>query len=242
MTSGELRDKVRAALPSNVIDLMDGIERFAGHHIEFGFNGNPPPANYPNAAAAYIREDSARILLRQGGPIEPQNILHELLHIQRYWMQHTPQLEPLLGHDSNWEIAGRIEDALEHLVIVPREANFGFAPRPQWDETAVQEWSAYPWPDFTDQLSRSMFCHLGWLACELVSEATIRELAKQCLIREGVFDAVEKLRISVMRHLGNKPKNLLLVLRAVGLPRAEFQLAYLDIRRGRKRCVKLPLL
>jgi hypothetical protein len=67
--------------------------------------------------------------------------------IQRYWIEHAPQLEPLLNHESNWDVTGRIENVLEHLVIVPREANFGFAPRPQWDEVARREWGAYPWPD-----------------------------------------------------------------------------------------------
>jgi hypothetical protein len=90
--------------------------------------------------------------------------------------------------------------------------------------------------------SRSLSSHLGWLACETVADPKIRELAKDCLIRDGVFDAVEKLRISVKKHIANKPKNLLLVLRAIGLPRKQFQLAYFDIKRGRKRCAKLPLL
>jgi hypothetical protein len=238
----KLRGQVRAALPPHIIALMDYIERFAGREIEFSFNHLPPPTQYPEAAASYVQEDMARVLLREGAPISAQNVLHELLHIQRYWVEHTPQLEPLLDHASNWEITGRIEDALEHLVIVPREANYGFAPRPKWDENARREWSAYPWPDNTEPFSRSLSSHLGWLACETVADPKIRELAKDCLIRDGVFDAVEKLRISVKKHIANKPKNLLLVLRAIGLPRKQFQLAYFDIKRGRKRCAKLPLL
>jgi hypothetical protein len=178
MKAEELRGQVRGALSPDIVTFMDGIERFAGRNIEFAFNNQPPPDNYPNATAACILEDGARILLREGGLIEPQNILHELLHIHRYWVQHTPQLEPLVDHESNWEITRRIEDALEHLVIVPREANFGFAPRLQWHETAMLEWSAYPWPDNTEPQSRSLSTHLGWLACELVAEPKIRDLAK----------------------------------------------------------------
>ena len=242
MEAHHLRDDVRAALPSNIIGFMDYIERFASREIEFGFNPKPPPTEYPNSAACYVYEDRANILLRKGAPILPQDILHELLHIQRYWVEHTPQLEPLLDHESNWDITSRIENVLEHLVIVPREADFGFAPRPQWDETANREWSAYPWSNNTEPFSRSLGSHLGWLTCEIVADQKIRELAKDCLIRDGAFDAAEKLRLNVKRYLGNKPKSLLFVLRAVGLPRGEFRLAYLDIKRRRKRYAKLPLL
>jgi hypothetical protein len=242
MDSDELRGTVRASLPSNIIDLMDGIERFAGREIAFEFNPHPAPTEYPNSAACYVREDKAAILLRAGAQISAQDILHELLHIQRYWMEHAPQLEPLLNQDSNWDVTGRIENVLEHLVIVPREANFGFAPRPQWDEVARREWGAYPWPDNTEQFSRSLGSHLGWLTCEIVTDPQIRTLAKECLVKDGTFESAENLRQAVKRYLANKPKALLFVLRAVGLPRAEFQLAYIDIKRGKKRCAKLPLL
>lgn len=71
--------------------------------------------------------------LRDGFPVMAQGVTHELLHIERYWMEHVPQLYP--ADRRNWKNCAQMENALEHLVIVPREADYGFDPHRHWNET-----------------------------------------------------------------------------------------------------------
>ena len=235
-----LRQQVRACLPTNVLGLMDEIEVFAGLQIDFSFNDLPPPAEYPNAAACRIREDGANVLLREGAPISAQDMLHELLHIRRYWIDRVPQIEPIIDDDDYWDTTSRIEETLEHLIIVPREGDFGFSPRPVWNSAARSEWSQYPWPNH-DPFARRLACYLGWLNSQIISDPEVRELARACLIKEGEFDHADRLHTSVMRRLASKPKCLLLVVRALGIRRSDVRLSYLDVKKRVRVIAKLPL-
>ena len=244
MESAQLREQVRKALPANVLALMDDIEAFAQREILFSFNDRPPPVEYPNSAACYVLEDEARILLREGAPISPQDILHELLHIRRYWIERTPQLEPvaeLADVDHNWDVTARIENLVEHLVIVPQEANYGFAPRAVWDKGALSEWSQYPWPNNQEPFARRLGWVLGWLNCELTTDPAIVELAMECLTKEGVLGEAQRLQRDVRARLRNKPRCLLTVIRAVDIRREEVRLAYLDVKAKTKRFAKMPM-
>ena len=245
MEATPLRDKARAELPQNVLALMDDIEAFAGREIQFEFNHLPPPTEYPEAAASYVQEDKARILLREAAPISAQDVLHELLHIQRYWVEGVPQLEPAdgdWGKDDNWATTAQIENSLEHLVILPREADYRFSPRPKFTEIAQREWSEYPWPDVQGEFQRRFVCYMRWLACETIPDEAVRALAKDCLTREGVFGDAERLRKTVLRRLPNKRRSLAAVVRALGIPADGVQLTYLDAKEGTRRHEALPAL
>jgi hypothetical protein len=243
MESAQLREQVRKALPANALELMDDIEAFAQREILFSFNDRPPPAEYPGAAACCVFEDHARILLREAAPISPQDILHELLHIRRYWIERTPQLEPIaeLDDPDHWDVTARIENLVEHLVIVPQEASYGFAPRAVWDKGALSEWSQYPWPNNQEPFARRLGWVLGWLNCELMTDPAIVALATECLTKEGVLGEAQRLQRDVKTRIRNKPRCLLAVIRAVRIRRQDVRLAYLDIKAKTKRFAKMPM-
>ena len=92
----DLRDRIRDGLPAGVLALMDEIEAFAGVQIVFAHNPYPPSpgAFAPLAAQVAVRHDVATIYLRDLERTDAQNVAHELLHIQRYWVDRVPQLRP----------------------------------------------------------------------------------------------------------------------------------------------------
>jgi hypothetical protein len=242
--SDEIRGQVRSELPDNVRCLMDGLEAYADQHINFAFNVRPPPDSYPNAAACALEDAGATIFLREGASIIPQDILHELLHIQRYWIDRIPQLEPvqeLADKAGNWDVIACIENILEHLVIVPKEAGYGFAPREVWKKGALSEWSQYPWPTLEEPFSRRLGWIIAWLHCDLLCDPAVTALAERCLATEGVLDEAKRIGRTVARRLPNKGKCLRTMMNAVGILRQEVRLAYYDVRAKKKRYEELPL-
>src|SRR5262245_10877599 len=97
----QLRERVRASLRQSTIDLWDRIEATTRLPVEVAHNEHPPPLENPNAAATQVEAGRAVILLRESAPISERDVLHELLHIERYWLERVPQLEPLRDHPSN---------------------------------------------------------------------------------------------------------------------------------------------
>ena len=90
--AGNLRDRVRVAIPPNVLSLMDDIEAFARTHISVERNTHPLSETDPNplAPACSVTHTRGTIYLRDIENIDVGGILHELLHIQRWWIEQIP--------------------------------------------------------------------------------------------------------------------------------------------------------
>ena len=112
---------------------MNEIENFAKREIQVELDPRPvsPTEPNPDRPASQTNHNRATIFIRSEESFQPQGILHELLHIHRYWVEAVPQVMPAKGDrntDESWRITSQIENTLEHLVIVPREADYGFEP------------------------------------------------------------------------------------------------------------------
>jgi hypothetical protein len=236
-----LREEVRHALPANVLALMDEIEAYAELAINVDINPKAIPASTidanPLAPAAEISHDRATIYLREANT-DAQGILHELLHIHRFWVERIPQIQPVGQNDNQWSVTASIENALEHLVIVPREADFGFDPYPYWNEIERVLWAAYPWPSITLPFARRKHCLLGWLTTELVNDPEVKELVRAGVAREGLFVEAEKFRRRIGALLGNKERTVACAVRFLKIPRDQARLVYFDVR-ARKRTVEV---
>lgn len=187
----------------------------------------------------------ATILLRSKDVFPPHDVLHELLHIERLWVEGIPQLMP--RHDpkgARGRIATDIENALEHLVIVPREAHYGFDPYPYWNETARRNWGSYPWPAMTDPWMRRKACLLGWLTVSrLVNEEEVRSHVEECLCQEGGPDLLaEAKRFSarIGEKLASKPHAQSAVLRFLEIPITDFMTVRIKASDGTAEQLRLP--
>ena len=63
------------------------------------------------------------VISYRGDSITPCALVHEVLHIKRYWLDNVPVLRSPANSRFGFE-ARLIEELLEHLVIVPEERNF----------------------------------------------------------------------------------------------------------------------
>ena len=100
----------------------------------------------PDPLACQMSASSARILVPAEGYFPPGSVLHELLHLRRVLVEGVPRLvvaETL--SDELW--SPRLVDslvaqdnALEHLVIVPREVEVLPERRAYWEAKMVRIW------------------------------------------------------------------------------------------------------
>jgi len=241
----------KAQLPLEIVTLVDSIESFAKREISIEVNTRPPSPTSPNpdSPVTRITPTEATILLRSRDLFRQHDVLHELLHIERMWVEQIPQLmardDPriLVSHGARSKIAGDIENALEHLVIVPREANYGFDPFPYWNETSRKNWSDYPWPAMTDTWRRRKACFLGWLTVfYLVNDLEVKRHVEECLRDEGLLDEARRFSARIGEKLRvSKQQAQSAVLRFLEIPTTDFMSVRVNAKDGSHEAFPLPL-
>jgi hypothetical protein len=220
--------------------LVREIEEFASSEIEL--RAAPvPSAQAVRAVALIASESGAALFYRSEEDFQTPAVLHELLHLRRYWMDCVPQLLPVADpQGERTKIANQIENTLEHLIITPQEARYGFDPYTSLNETARRSWQAYPWSDITENWARRKMCLLSWLTTRLlVSDDSVKALARECLQKEGLSEEAEIFAAKIERWKGSKERCISTAVRFLRIPRAEAEMIYLDVRN--KRLVRKPV-
>lgn len=234
-----MNSRFKELLPGNVQRLVDEIEDFASLQVEVHPNLRPLSSTEPNpdTLGCKVSESRAVIYYRKEEHFLPQAVLHELLHVRRYWVEQVPRILPV-ENGERARITSQIENTLEHLVIVPREENYGFEPYVFWNETARKNWMRYPWPDITSAWARRKNCLLGWLTVNyLVRDQGVRKAAEEVLRKEGLLLDAQNFAAKIQRVLLHKPRAISAVTRFLVIPQGEAQLVYFDVR-NRKRLVE----
>lgn len=223
--------------------LVRKIEDFASTEIEVRPTASPSnqSAANPKAVALLVSEKGATLLYRDEQEFRPQTVLHELLHLRRYWIDFVPQIVPLEDpYGDKTKIANQIENTLEHLVIVPKEAEYGFEPYSEYNETARKHWESYPWPDVSESWARRKNCLLSWLTASfLVTDTGVKTLAERSLKKETLLDEARNLSDKIERVMNSKEQCISTVIRFLRIPRHEATMAYLDIKK--KSFVRKPI-
>lgn len=221
-------------LGAEIQGLVREIEDFAATEIQVRPTPIPTSkyARSPKAITLMASEHGATLLCRDAGDFQPQAVLHELLHLRRYWIDFVPQILPI--DDPGGEkikLANQIENTLEHLVIVPQEHKYGFESYAFYTETTSEHWQAYPWPGISEPWARRKNCLLTWLTTHLlVRDPAIERLAWRCADAEGLLTEAEKFSEKIGRVLNSKEHCISTTIRFLQIPRHEATMAYLDIR------------
>lgn len=231
-------------LNADIRRLVEEIEAFAGTEIEVRPAPAPtrPGEREPKAAVLIASEHRATLLCRTDQEPPPQAVLHELLHLQRYWVERVPQFVPAADPDGEkTKIAHEVENALEHLIIIPREAGYGFNPYPAWNERARANWGAYPWPAVTEAWARRKHGLLSYLTTSfLVTDAQLKRLADEALAAERLLLEAQKFSQRITRVLTSKERCLSTAVRFLRIPREDAAMAYLDIKQRKLSHQPLP--
>lgn len=240
----DLRKKVLEALPSKALNLLDAIENFAKREIRFvGHDAVPGHLKYPGykSTTTYTGLDHIHASIILPSSIDPQAVVHELLHIHRYWVEGVPQWQPVPGKSDPRSLSciGGNENLLEHLSIVPREAEYGFD-RAAWNGFARKKWEEYPWPKFPSEGNRRVHSLRARLETDLADDPTIHQLGRECLRLEGLEDEADKFAIRAKELLHSKPRLVACTERFFKILRHATRLVYYDVRKGEERFEAVP--
>ena len=240
-----LREAVLLSLTPRGRELLDQIESYAARLVDFAPCKVQPQPNSinPDAPSIEISHDSATIYIHGTEPRHLVGVPHELLHIRRNWCEGVPQLHPKVKDRRNAAtVCGNVDNTLEHLVIVPHEAEYGTDNSDYWKRTARAKWQRYPWPDIDikDQDGRRGNALLGRLQLELAPDAEIAGLAARGLAREGLTAEAERFASRIKQLLHSKPRTVSCAVRFLRLPRDKLHLVYFDIRAKKRRTEPIP--
>ncbi len=225
--------------------LVQEIENFAATEIRV--SATPTPSSKsgqsPKTLALMSSETGATILYRDTEDFQPQTVLHELLHLRRYWIDFVPQILPVDDPDGEKiKLANQIENTLEHIIIAPKEQGYGFESYASYHETSRRTWEAYPWRSIDEPWARRKNCLLNWLTTYfLVRDPAIRQSAERCLEQEGLSSEAANFSQKIEHVLSSKEQCISTAIRFLQIPRQEVTMVYLDIKNQRTIRKPVPL-
>jgi hypothetical protein len=138
----------KEVLPDSARGLVDSIEAACICDIEVRQDSDLLPRDDHSPVACTITKDlKPLILYRVEEDFAASGVVHELLHLERYLVSGVPQLQPVTT-DMGGFVEG-IENILEHLIIVPKAAEYGFDQVVDEERNASQQWESLtpnaPW-------------------------------------------------------------------------------------------------
>jgi hypothetical protein len=233
------RAAVLDVLPEKSKELLARLEEFAGREIVFAAYTTPPDDGEvnPDAPATEMTAAGARILLRDGMPIPAQGVTHELLHIERYWVEGVPQLFP--ANPANGKNCAQMENALEHLVIVPREAAYGFEPYGHWNDTYGKRWTGDRLAPTKPSAVLRMEALMGWLATSTVTDEVVKATMAKIIQDAGFFSEAEKFKARMNEFVPSKEKMAKCLARFLKIPDGAVVLRYFNAKAGTIRDEKV---
>lgn len=235
------REAVLAALPYEVVGLLKDIEEFSGTRV--GFRDmeilRMAGGQHTDVEALYADHRHAYISIPDPSAVNANAVLHELLHLRRYWVEAAPILDAKVDRGPNVELAASFDNLLEHMIIVPRERDYGFDPGPYWTTVSTEHWREHPWPTYSPE-ARRMHALCGWLTTKLSDDHSHHEEIIQKLGTMGLLGEAQRLEKRLRMLLTSKPQMVSALSRFLKIPRQQFSLDILDVRNRRKLPVPIP--
>jgi hypothetical protein len=222
------------ALPPNISALVKRIEAYSGVAIQVEQYDRDVPA-------CAVDESEAKVCFPDLDSIKPREMLHELLHIERNWPEMVPQLFTTNEEsEPHVTLIGKIDNALEHLVIVPREKDYGFEPFGPWNEKIGPKWQQRFWSKIEGADDRRLNLLLSWLSVDfLVTDQTIRALAQEALRETGLLDEAQNFSSAMRQVLDRKEFMAATAVRFLQLPPKSVGLYLFDVRAG--KCIRFAV-
>ena len=232
-----MQRRFQQQLPKDLQQLVDRIEDHAKREIGVEVNPEPEAIDTPNPGylAVHITECEATIRVRHLDILPPDGITHELLHIHRFWVEGAPQFRIEWPHE---HVGTVVDNALEHLVIVPRQSRYPWFDAQKWARTMQHNWTRYE--SLTVDTDRRIHGLLGWVtSVYLGNDRDVIAYGEEKLRAAQVLEDARQFERDLGDALPMKETMVEVTLRHLRLPALGFSLAYLDAKAGLRREVPL---
>jgi hypothetical protein len=235
-----MESRYRNELPAQLLPLVDRIEASAGAEIKVIVDASLKTE--AEARPHMVNGVFQPTIVFQGALSvaasqyrEPYSIAcHELLHLERYFIEWAPLIEipgltfslrrtgKLLGEGelpggvwSGWHL----ENTLEHLVIEPRQADYGF----KLDFGVLRKF----WAMNTPVRPANRWALIDWLYTDFLAPEEMWAAARRALAPGGLLEDALMFSKLVRAALGNKEALALIATSFLRIPPDNVRLLYL---------------
>ncbi|MEJ5999712.1 hypothetical protein [Paucibacter soli] len=170
-------------------------------------------------------------------------VIHELLHAKRMLIENVPRLSGS-GVSNDWgpefeSALTHLDNAIEHLVIVPDELSRTPARREHWEAVMKRTWEVdLPALSGQPQVKIWAFVHWAFLQHVLPDSSSVSP-ARELLEARGWAEEAGQFVLELTPLLQSKPELAMYCFRKFDLPVEWTALEYFDCRDGSSHLVEL---
>lgn len=174
-----------------------------------------------------IKPNLVRLFAPSNGYFPNGAVRHEVLHVKRFLVEGVPKL--ILAHNVKWDSSladglTMLDNAIEHLVIVPIEIQFHPERRTHWE--AVIKNVCEGLPSIPEGERRLAVC-LHWVFIKHVLPASSSmELLRKFAKEHGLLEFADRLAVQILANLSCKEELVQLLVR--NFPEARWERAALE--------------
>lgn len=226
-------------LPAPLNDLIRETEEHIGFPIDVVVDPERAHSVSDEDAplACEVENDSARILIPLVGQFPPGAVFHELQHIRRFLVEGVPRLVDCEDYERWSPEVGtaltRQDNALEHLVIVPRELMAFPERRAHWEKVMKRVWAGIQAGEGSDE-DRKQAGMACWAFLRLVMpDSPAIDVARSVLADMSAIKRAEQFYEALVPALGDKAAAVRVWFEHQGIPLEMVSLKYFAPRERR---------
>lgn len=240
----DVKDSVVRRLSPDGLALLAEIEQFAGIPVQMVHDSaiTPPPNAHSMSAGVKVTERSALINFLDPDVASMIGVVHELLHIRRYWIDNIPILKCAVPNPNLHLFASHFDNDFEHLVIAPEEMRLDPDSVNKWDEAFRKQWRGLIQNHGVfNEFQLRLNCLQAWVGTKALTKNSELEAAADSLLREvGLLDRAQSYRDGLLKRVGKKPMAIAYALKRLRIDRDPFRLIYVDPRAKTVRQTPIP--
>jgi hypothetical protein len=232
-----MQAKYLSLLPQSIRTIVSEVETKCGCELLVNRNPDIHASAQFALSAPLVGQVEFNIEIKEE-TVEPDILAHETLHAHRYLVEGVPLLRftrPIIewpGESianqfffSDWAV----DNAIEHLIIVPRLARLGIPQRDSGGtmlERHFRDYDNWTWP----KAARRIVCIIGYLSMMPWGRPSFESAARRALQGEGLQKVAAELGQRLRRAARCKEDMIGQVCRAAEIPSEIVHLAYINMR------------
>ena len=233
-----MNNEFRRRLNEHAMRLVDDIEKHAGFEISVEKNPQPPPSGWmfdPDALGTACTDERAAIYYRNlPSEFTTERAVHELLHLRRYLVESIPRIVPVVRRGGAEDVFVLLENALEHIRIVPLESKYGVDTSPYWDSNHQSLWKRPDAVFGTHPVDIECTCLVAYLEAHfVVKNPHVRQEINERIKAFGFYNEASELVRMAKKVVAQKPRLVKVVLDAMNIDRSVLRLVYFDPKNRR---------
>lgn len=221
--------------------LVEAVERASGVEVVVSIDasraGRGPEGK--GILACHIEPQAVSLLTPTTDYFPDGAVVHELLHVRRLLVERVPRISENVDFEAWHPGLGTsltdLDNALEHLVIVPEELSLRPERADHWGGVMATVWGGRL-DDLKDAEDQRRWALLHWVFMRhVVPTSAAMATAVSALEHLGLIPEANEFQTILVPELGNKERAVRVCFDHLCLPLGAATLEYLDCRTGKTK-------